>query len=205
MKLQLSYPIDKINGTILINQKFGANATNIYAAQGMPGHNGIDFYANHGTPVYATHDGMASFQIDGDGGHGVVIITDKEYEGVDGISSYWKSISWHLCDGLKEPKYQSPIADKTGYVKVSNGDLIGYADNTGTSTGDHLHFGLKPVAKGEDWGTWANIQQNNGYYGAVDPMPYFDGGTPAIIKNLTQQVGLYQQAIKLLKTLKGLL
>jgi murein DD-endopeptidase MepM/ murein hydrolase activator NlpD len=168
MKLILKNPVQPVS----VNQPFG-DPNNIYKKQGLLGHNGIDFMAKHGQPIYASHDGLASFQIDGGGGHGVVVITDKEYDYEDG-TAYFKTIYWHMCDGLKEPQYQSPIADKTGFIPIKTGDLIGYADNTGASTGDHLHFGLKPVAKGEDWGTWYNVSQNNGYNGAIDPAPYFE-------------------------------
>lgn len=165
MKLTLARPLKEWK----ITQKFGNKNPELY---GMVGHNGMDLRAKHGTPIYASHDGLGSYQVDAKGGHGVVLITDKEYDGVDGVSSYWKTIYWHMPDPLKEPKLASPLADKTGFTQVKMGDLIGYADNTGNSTGDHLHFGLKPVAKGENWGTWYNLEQNNGYYGAVDPEPY---------------------------------
>ena len=72
MKLELKSPLKVFK----ISQKFGNKNPNLY---GSAGHNGMDFQASHGTPVYASHDGFASFQIDGGGGHGVVIITDKEY------------------------------------------------------------------------------------------------------------------------------
>lgn len=164
MRLFLEHPLKNFK----ITQHFGNSNPTLY---GNMGHNGLDATAKHGTPVYASHDGFAYYQVDNAGGHGVVIITDKEYESVTGESSYWKTIYWHLVDPLKEPKYRSPVMDKIG-LKVKTGDLIGYADNTGHSTGSHLHFGLKPVAKGEDNGTWYNVNQNNGYYGAVDALPY---------------------------------
>lgn len=170
MKLQLYYPCRPY----FINQRFGRSGVPTYAAQGMKGHNGMDLTARNGDPVRASHDGLASFQIDSNGGNGVVVITDKPYD-YEGGQSFFKTIYWHLCDSSKQPQYKSPIEDKTGAVPVKRGDIIGYADNTGLSTGDHLHFGLKPVAKGEDYGSWYNVAQNNGYYGAIDPEPYFIG------------------------------
>lgn len=164
MKLELASPLKVFK----ISQKFGNSNPDLY---GTTGHNGLDFIAKHGTPIYASHDGLASYQVDGGGGHGVVIITDKEYD-YEGGQCYFKTIYWHMVDFLKEPQYKSPIADKTGFVQVKCGDLIGYADNTGHSTGSHLHFGLKPVLKGEAWGTWYNALQNNGYFGAIDPEPF---------------------------------
>lgn len=167
MKLKLQWPLKDI----YIIQRFGKDPAT-YSQLGIKGHNGIDFRAPHGTSIYASHDGLASYQVDSSGGHGVVVITNQEFEGTDGVSSLWKTIYWHMVDGLKEPKLKSPIADKTGFIPVKQGELIGYADNTGFSKGDHLHFGLKPVAKGENWGTYFNVEQNNGYGGAVDPEPY---------------------------------
>lgn len=109
-----------------------------------------------------------------------------------------------MVDGLKEPKFASPLMGKTGFTKISNGDLIGYADNTGASTGDHLHFALKPCAKGEDWGTFYNVLQNNGYGGAIDPTPYFDGTYPKTIETLKLKLTLLQKVAELYKKLVAL-
>lgn len=166
MRLELKYPLKYIS----VNQSFGQNANDFYKQAGMPGHNGIDFYATHGTPIYASHDGYAQYQIGSERGHGVVVITDKEYEDENGKPSLWKTVYWHMVDFTREPQYKSPIADKTGFVKVKTGDVLGYADNTGNSTGSHLHFELKRVAG--SFGLWYNLDQNNGYYGAINPKPY---------------------------------
>ncbi len=192
MRLQLAYPLKYIS----INQRFGQNANDFYKQAGMPGHSGIDFYAQHGTPIYSSHDGFASYQVDGSGGHGVVVITDKEYESVDGVSSYWKTIYWHMCNPLAEPQYKSPIADKTGFIPVKKGDVLGYANNTGQSTGSHLHYALKPVLKGENWGTWYNMEQNNGYYGAVDALPYLPK-LPTVFTKIIKLGDENQDVIKL--------
>lgn len=189
MKFQISYPFD----THLPSQVFGANPDFYSQPQygGIKGHNGIDFIAQHGYPVYATHDGMAEFQIDPGGGHGVVITTENEFEYKDGTAQF-KTIYWHLVDGVKEPQLKSPF-EGAPVTRVKNGDLIGYADNTGASTGDHLHFGLKPIKNG------VNIEQNNGFLGAIDPTPYFDGSTPSIVHNLEQQVSFLKKILDLIK------
>jgi len=166
MKFTLTLPVKPFG----VNQYFG-NPDPKYKELGLPGHNGMDFRATHGQPIYASHDGIASYQVDDKGGHGVVLRTKEKYE-FEGVEVYFKTIYWHMVDSDKEPGYKSPI-EGVGEVEVKRGDIIGYADNTGFSSGDHLHFGLKPVAKGEsDW-VWYNTKQNNGYLGAIDPLPYF--------------------------------
>jgi len=188
MKLQLTYPLNK---PIILSQGFGENSQ-LYADPkygGIIGHNGIDFHAGHGTPVYAAHDGTCYPEIDSSGGNGVVIRTLKPFE-YQGDQVYFKTIYWHLID--------DDAVVKTGQ-QVKCGDLIGYADNTGASTGDHLHFGLKPQAWNEANWSFYNLEQNNGYNGAIDPTPYFDGSTPDTIKNLTQQIGILKKIIEFIK------
>jgi murein DD-endopeptidase MepM/ murein hydrolase activator NlpD len=190
MKPILSYPVNNP----VITQIFGANPQ-FYSDPkygGIIGHNGIDFYAEHGTPVYATHDGLAQYEIDDNSGHGVVIFNNAGF----------KTIYWHFCDSKKEPQYKSPC--ENGNIQVNNGDLIGYADNTGASTGDHLHFGLKFCEKGEDTGAWYNLNQKNGYNGALNPLPYFDKSTPYQISILKKEVGILSTIIALLKKLLAL-
>lgn len=159
-KLKLYSPLKDF----FITQKFGENATPIYGQLGLVGHNGLDMRAPDSTPVYASHDGRVTFAgYDGSGGLGVVIRTNEEMELLDGSTSYIKSISWHL-------KKNSLLV--TGGQQVVAGQQIAQADNTGLSTGSHLHFGLKPIAKGENDWTWLNTEQTNGYMGAIDPQPY---------------------------------
>lgn len=160
MKLVLKSPLKIFR----INQKFGENANAFYKQLGLKGHNGIDFFAPDSTEVYAAHDGRVTFAgYDGSGGLGIVIRTEEEFDYLKG-QSYFKSIYWHLRkDSLKV----------TGSQQVKAGDLIALSDNTGMSTGAHLHFGLKPIAKGENDWTWFNTEQDNEYMGAIDPLPYF--------------------------------
>lgn len=170
MKLQLIYPLKQVQ----ITQVFGETAyVDWYKKNGITftGHDGIDFYAVHGTPILATHDGYAHYEIDRKGGHGVVIRSDKQYE-YYGKEVYFKTIYWHLVDSTLDKQYKSPVEGYTGLGKelfVKQGDIIGYADNTGLSGGSHLHYALKPC---DQYAT--NLEPNNGYYGCINPTPYFD-------------------------------
>jgi len=71
------------------------------------------------------------------------------------IKVHAKSLYWHM------KSFSVKVGDE-----VKAGDPIGFGDNTGFSTGDHQHFGLKPL--NEDY---SNLL-NNGYSGAIDPAPY---------------------------------
>lgn len=161
MKLDLFYPIRPNTET----QGFGSNPDYYKSNYGVAGHNGIDFVAAHGDPVYAAHDGICYPEIDNSGGNGVVIRTQERFE-YGALNVFYKSIYWHLVKADSVVHY--------GQI-VKAGDLIGYADNTGKTTGDHLHFGLKPCDWNETEWTWYNTEQSNGYNGAIDPTPYFNG------------------------------
>lgn len=191
---------------MILIQSFGVNG-DWYRAHGVnvKGHNGIDLKVYHGQPVYATHDGIALYQVDSMQGHGVVVITHEKFDYEADLdyylpagTAYMKTIYWHLCDPIKEPKYKSPLADK-GAMEVKKGDLIGYADNTGFSTMDHLHFAVKPVAKtGENLYTWGPVMVDNGYTGCINPLPYFIDEI-LLKEELEKKITLLQQIVLLLR------
>src|SRR3990167_5538973 len=169
MELTLYKPLHPITGT----QGFGQNLSPLYAKLGMLGHNGFDcirgyikgkYYEIEGANVRAAHAGKVTYAgVDSSGGYGVVVQTTEMFADKKGVPQFWKTIYWHL-----QPK----ILVKVGQI-VKIGDILASADNTGQSNGSHLHFGLKPIAQGENEWTWMNVEQNNGYFGAVDPLPYF--------------------------------
>jgi hypothetical protein len=175
-KFELYYPLKHY----FVTQYFGGNAQ-YYQNNGINiiGHNGIDILANHGAPVYASHDGYLDYGSDLDGGHGVTITTDNTYE-YKGKQVYFKTVYWHFCDPKKEPQFKSPFNNMNG-VFVKAGTLIGYADSTGLSTGDHCHWALKPMMKNSA-GVLYNVEQNNGYLGAVDQTPYLNNKSAADIQ-----------------------
>ncbi len=90
-KLELFYPVKPFH----LNQGFGDN-TDYYAkfhdsfGQSYKGHNGLDFMAVHGQPVYAPIDGNAMYATDPHGGQYVLIKTNEAFEYAGGVC--WFSV-----------------------------------------------------------------------------------------------------------------
>ena len=98
-----------------------------YGKRGGGFHNGVDFAAPSGTPIYASRSGT--------------VTTAKALKDANGnYISYGNYVVVNHRDG-----YSSLYAHMT-YVVVSAGDyvdqgqLIGYVGSTGNSSGPHLHF-----------------------------------------------------------------
>ena len=168
---------------------------------GMDGHNGTDYSAWHGEQIFhaGTYDGWMKIEKDAAGGIGVDVVSKKPLELKDGSKSYVKARYWHL---------KTPVGHDGKEVKF--GDTIGLADNTGSSSGDHLHFGVKKCDKD------GNATENNGWYGAFDPRPYMNNShdaeetaqklnipppplTQQEQKEIYSQLSLARQALLLLK------
>lgn len=119
----LGTPRDLATLISLISQKFGENIQYYQDHElGNLGHSGIDWPCVNGTPIYASHDGIvAHATIDQYGGKYIKLEQGN-----------WGTIYGHLKEFcVSEHQF------------VEAGQLIGYSDNTGFSTGSHLHWGLK--------------------------------------------------------------
>lgn len=92
-------------------------------------HSGIDFNFPEGTPVKAIADGIVHIKDFGDVNAGKTVLLEMD----DGKTA----IFGHLKD----------FVVKDGQ-RVSANDLLAHSGNTGHSTGEHLHFGLKETATG---------------------------------------------------------
>ncbi len=84
-------------------------------------HMGMDFTAPHGTPIYATADGVVTDAGFNTGGHGnrVIINHGNSYETLYG--------------------HMYRIKARVGQ-RVKRGEVIGYVGNTGKSSGPHCHY-----------------------------------------------------------------
>lgn len=124
-----------------VTQTFGENPQ-VYARWGYAGHNGIDYGAPHKTHITAAADGLVSKLAYEAGGYGNYIVLDH-----GGYLTYYAHLNRALVHVGK---------------KVSAGEVIAESDNTGFSTGPHLHFALK-----------IPILDNPGYKNYHNPWPYF--------------------------------
>lgn len=146
------------------------------------GHNGLDLQAKRWQPVYAAHSGIVTeVQTEEARGLGIGIVSNEQRFFTEaGKKCHYKTRYWHFI-----------ALDVHKGERVGVGDFIGYADSTGFSSGDHLHFELKPVDILE-WENglpiYNNTLQQNGMLGAVDPVPYMENATALQMKSLIKQV-----------------
>lgn len=179
-RLKLYFPLAE---SYKISQKFGENLLN-YKQFGLIAHQGFDIYQ---TPrfvysatfnIYAAHDGeVVHIERDPKLGIGITIRTNEQYlADLSNESYFFKTRYWHLQQG--------GVLVQIGQ-QVKTGDLIAYADNTGYSTGTHLHWDLKPIKIVGEVDTeeeklalsdyeFTNVFGDNGYRGAVNPEPYLE-------------------------------
>jgi murein DD-endopeptidase MepM/ murein hydrolase activator NlpD len=104
---------------IALASGFGLRIHPVYKVKKM--HNGIDFAASIGTPIYATADGTVTSVSVRFSGYGKMVEIDHGFG--------YRTRYAHMHD----------FAVKRGQ-QVKRGDLIGYVGNTGLSTAPHLHY-----------------------------------------------------------------
>jgi len=152
-----------------ISQYFGENPQ-IYRKWNLKGHNGVDFACPNGTPVYASISGK------------VTEIANDE----DGYGKYVK------CEN---DRFGCLVAH-LGQWEVSNGNeviegetCLGLSDDTGFSTGPHLHWAVFPKPR----------NHNNGYNGYEDPLKFLEGGEDDM--SLKDEVARLEKEVSRLKDL----
>jgi murein DD-endopeptidase MepM/ murein hydrolase activator NlpD len=175
----------------VINQKFGENnvcvdnATSSHvigcdgknppegyrSVYGPNGHLGLDLGAPRWTPFYFCYDGkVIEKQVNVQRGLGVGVLHNPE-PGVYFLSRYWHLIGMDVDMG----------------EEVKLGDFGGYCDNTGYSSGDHLHFEI---------GTCDSV---GGNYVPIDPLtvlyPTFALDAKGIIAKIREQIAAISDKI----------
>ncbi len=84
-------------------------------------HNGLDFTATTGTPIYATADGVVKTADFSTGGYGNHVVIDHGFG--------YETLYGHMV------KLNANVGKK-----VKRGEVIGWVGSTGKSTGPHCHY-----------------------------------------------------------------
>jgi murein DD-endopeptidase MepM/ murein hydrolase activator NlpD len=127
--MKFRHPVDS---PFRISQRFGENPQ-YYRKFGFPGHEGVDYAVNVGTPVHAPANGTV---------YQVRKVDNHPY-------------GWHMRLRHRDPDtgivYETIFAHLSRFMMkegqaVQSGDIIALSGNTGTSTtGPHLHFTVKKL------------------------------------------------------------
>lgn len=111
-----------------IHQAFGENPE-LYRRWSLPGHEGVDIFAPANTNIYACAAGTVA-RVD-------------VYRGDPARQPYGNSVRLQHRDGyLTIYGHLKQVLVKVG-DRVTQGQVVGLANATGNSTGDHLHLSLK--------------------------------------------------------------
>ncbi|QSB26457.1 M23 family metallopeptidase [Flavobacterium sp. CLA17] len=108
-------------------------------------HNGMDFTASTGSPVYATGDGVVARADNTASGFGNHVVIRHGF----GYESLYAHLSKYNC--------------RTGQ-HVKRGDVIGYVGSTGRSEGPHCHYEVHKDGK--------VVNPLNFYYGNISAVEY---------------------------------
>ena len=136
-------------GDFPISQKYGENPA-VYAKFSLAGHEGVDWACPNGTPILASDNGT---------------IVRRDFSAKDYGNFV---VVWHKQANLATWYCHLQEAMVKVGDTVATGQQIGISDNTGNTTGPHLHFNIcKTDANGY------RIDKNNGYQGFENPLPFF--------------------------------
>ena len=130
-------------GAFRLTQGWGENP-DIYKQFGLKGHNGQDWGLPTGTEIIAPHNGKVLEAVKGDTGYGNYVKIESDIEG---------SLLAHL----------QSFSVKVGDL-VIEGQTIAISNNTGFSTGPHLHWGYYRIPR----------NRNDGYAGYINQASYLE-------------------------------
>lgn len=146
-----------------VTQWYGVNG-HIYKQWGLPGHEGLDLRAANGAEIYAAAKGQVIRVEQADAGaYGIHVRIEHVHP--DGI---FKTVDAH---------FQRALVSVGEMVEA--GQPIGLADNTGNSSGAHLHLTLKHVGRGSPWMNVGDIINPVPYISELFPVCTLDGYTGA--------------------------
>ncbi len=192
-------------------QFFGENPSP-YAKMGLKGHNGVDLVAKHGTLMEAVENGtILEVKNDANGyGKHVRFMSSKSIGGLHREWTYGhcSDIFVAVGDNVKEGDVIANMGN-TGFVISDNNGNGFWSFNP--FKGTHLHLGMRLIDEtANGWkypGSKIGISvpdYENGYKGAVDPLPAFGVTITPEIASLELQVSLLTKVLELYKQLRNI-
>ncbi|MBR5400321.1 MAG: M23 family metallopeptidase [Treponema sp.] len=132
----LALPLDR--DSFWISSEFGKRKNPIDGK--WKDHNGIDFAAPEGTPVYAIKDGYVAYCISEDKTLGNYVILTHDTGKMTSVYAHLSSFCINQYDFVRK------------------GAIIGYVGHTGMATGSHLHFEIRQGGVAQDPRSKLNIK-----------------------------------------------
>lgn len=141
--------VKPFRGSYNVTQRFGANPKS-YERFGMDGHNGVDWAVPDGTELLTPVNGTIIEDANDVGGYGLYVVIREDGSGDEWLLGHLK------LDNVSLGQH------------VTGGQRLGLSDNTGNSSGPHLHLGFRPYG----------YARTNGYLGYANPRPHLSGLPP---------------------------
>lgn len=207
--LKLDYPCD----SRIIDQGFGGNAVDAYAAEGLKGHPGIDFHIDWGKPIYSASKGLGKVYRLYNQNNPDLSKYRAPVEYIE-LEDCFVELTYGHCDhincqlGSVIPREPIATVGNTGEVYYGT-ELITEAEKEkGSHRGAHLHFQMRIMQKvthttGSDIaiqllddGSYL-VAKQNGFNGCVNPLPYFDTTPDDIAALKAKRDSLLTQALSL--------
>lgn len=198
-----------------VTQFFGENPA-MYQKIGLHAHNGIDIISEWDSPLYAVEGGTVvnvKRAPDGYGRHVRIITAEK-----NGVCNEWtyghcEQILVKVGDTVRAGR-QIATMGNTGFVVSSayaNG-FWGLSPAKPSHPGTHCHLGLRKVVRDPKGFAYEGskikirvLNYDNGYKGAVDPVPELTKKTSSSDEEKQlETIGLLQQVVNLYKQLLAL-
>ena len=166
--------IKPFKGNYRLTQIWGANPK-IYSKFGLLGHNGIDWGLPNGTEVIAPHAGKVIEKAYDKNGYGNYLKIENSKEG--SILSHFQKFFVNVGDTIKQ------------------GQKIALSNNTGFSTGPHIHWGYYKKPR----------DRSNGYSGTMNQLPLLKENNMSDLQEcLEQHTKLVDECITKEKKIKEL-
>jgi murein DD-endopeptidase MepM/ murein hydrolase activator NlpD len=137
----------------------------------LDNHDGVDFPAARGTPLYSVGAGRVAYisRSTAEGSLGNYIAIELDYEYTRGGVRRRLIISYGHLDSIHS-RYNGLSGDvRSRNLRVSANDIIGYVGDTGSKGAVHLH--LKAITSGGNYG-------NKNYNNVINPLQFFGLSIP---------------------------